>query len=300
MRAFPELSVQQVLVLTQLIERIDPRERDRIWKLMSIIGRIDRVSFAYAANRQRPGRSRIFLRATGLINHQRLADWFRQDWPAAVILERKGPRGEPVTLVGSGKPQPPAFAMVGNTDLLLGGYQGFDEKHIEVVQQALELSAGRGAALPGAHTGALQELPDNTWLFARGEPPEAFKELIMFRVLPRQLEVALSGTVNPEAQLRAVFPTDADARAFEMNLALLRGLALAFLKNPPVRIMPQAAELMTGTLNGVRIEAHEDRVGVRIQVSSAALNAVAETMRDLPLSMLKQLLAPGPMPPDKR
>jgi hypothetical protein len=265
-----------------------------------MIGRIDRVAAAYVPDRQRPSKSRIFIRVTGAIGHQRLASWFRQEWPGARVVEEKGPQGEPLTLVSSGSQAiAPAFALVGNTDLVLAGYQGYAEKHLEVVRQALDLRAGRGASLPGPQARALEDIPDDTWFLLMGEPPDVFKTFFLFPVLPRQIRFTVSGKTSIDGRFQAVFSTAADARAFVANLNQLKQVAAAFVKNPPVRIDPQASELLVGTLNGVRIEVHEERVNVVLHASTEAVTAVTETIREVPLPLFKPLLSPRPRHPDK-
>jgi hypothetical protein len=294
MRAFPDLSVQQILVLTQLVGRLDPKDRDRL-AFVSLIGRIDRITFAYALDRERPGKSRIFIRVTGSISHQRLVEWFRQNWPGVTLREQTGPAGELITLVGSSQGMAPAFALIGTTDLILAGYQAFGAKHLEVVQQVLELRAGRGASLPGRHTGDLQKIPTNAWVFMVGEPPEALKNLIVFRVLPRQVALAVSGTKNIEIHFHGSFATAAAARAFADHVAWLKQQGKEFLKNPPVRINPQAAELLATTLGGVRMEAVDDHVEGGVRISSEAMDALVDTIHDLPFSLLDKLIGrPSP------
>jgi hypothetical protein len=300
LRVFPELSVQQILILTQLAERLEPQERDRIWKLVSLVGKIDRLTFAYAADRQRPERSRIFIRATGAINHQRLAAWLGQEWPGATLIEEKGPHGEPITLVGSSRSVAPAFALVGNTDLVLAGYQVLSGKHLEVVREALEMRAGHGVALPAALHGPYaqdwKEIPANAWVFAMGQPPEAFQSLPPFAVLPKSVAASVSGTRSVAFRFQGTFATGAEADAFVANLGRLRQKGIDFLRGPLVRNSPQAAALLLKTLDGLEATADGNKAQARLQVSEEALNAVTEILRDLPLSLFKQFFGPA----DKR
>src|SRR5262249_23088146 len=144
MSAFKELSLQQILVVTQLLEKLKIQERDRFWKLDSIVGDIDRLSFAYVQDQKEPAKSRILIRLTGKIGHARLAEFFRKDWPNFTVRERKGPKGELITIAGSSEERVgPAWAVIGDTDLIAAGYQGAAGKHLEVIEQALELRAGK-------------------------------------------------------------------------------------------------------------------------------------------------------------
>jgi hypothetical protein len=291
MRAFPDLSVQQLLVVANLVGRFDPDLKEPIWKFLPLVGRIDRISFAYQAD-PRPARSRIFIRATGSISHARLAEWFRQEWPGALLSEEKGAKGEAITLVTSSRHMAPAFALIGTTDLILAGYQGPDEKHLEVVRQLLELRSGHGAALPAGHVVALQDVPADAWMFLVGSPPEAFKMLPPFRILPRSMVMSVSGTRAIKARLLGDFATASEARAAVANLTSLREQGIAFI-NGPLRVMSgnaRTATLLTKTLDGLRIEAQWKRVHAGIDVTAETLDTVAETVRDLPLSMFQRLL----------
>jgi hypothetical protein len=301
LRVFPELSVQQILVLTQVAERIEPRERDLVWKLVSLVGRLDRLTFAYAADRRRPEQSRIFIRATGAINHQRLAEWFRQEWPGAKLTEEKGPRGEPITLVSSSQSVAPAFALVGNTDLLLAGYQEVSGKHREVVREALEIRAGHGIALPamlwgGPNSPALKEFPSNAWVFLMGQPPEAFKVLPLFPVLPKSAALTVSGTRAVSFRFQGTFSTSTDAEAFLANLARLRLKGIDILRGPLVRNNTKAAALLVKTLDGLEVKAAGDQARARFEVSGEALEALTEVLRDLPLSLFKQFFGTADKP----
>jgi tRNA A-37 threonylcarbamoyl transferase component Bud32 len=291
MRAFPELSVQQILVLTQLIGMLDPRDREMM-QFVSFIGRIDRITFAYALDREQPAKSRIFIRATGLISHERLIEWFRQHWPGATIGAQTGAQGEPITLISSSQGKAPAFGLVGKTDLIVAAYQGFGGNHMAVVHQVLDLRAGRGASLPGPWANELQRIPVNAWTFMMGEPPEASKNLLIFRVLPRKAVFAISGTKNLHAQFHGSFPTAAEANAFVDHVTWLKQQGKDFLKNPPVKINPQAAELLATTLGSLRMEAADDRVEGGVHLSSETVDALIDTIHDLPFSLLNKLIRP--------
>jgi hypothetical protein len=289
MRAFPELSLQQILVLTQMIAKLDPKDRDPL-EFMSLVGRIDRITFAYALDRDQPAKSRIFIRMTGSISHQRLVEWFRQRWPGVNIGEQTGTHGESITLVSSSLGKAPAFALIGKTDLILASYQARTGNHLEVVQQVLNLRAGRGASLPGPWAGDLQKIPPNAWTFIVGEPPEPLKNLLIFRILPRQVALAVSGTRNIDFHLHASFATPAEAKAFVDHASALTEQGKDFLKNPPVKINPRAAELLTATLASFRMEAIDGNVQGRVHVSSETVDALIDTIHDLPFSLLNKLI----------
>jgi serine/threonine protein kinase len=290
MRVFHKLSVQQIIILTQFAEKFSPPDRDRVWKLVSTVGEIDRVTFAYAFDRQQPAKSRIYIRATGKINHQRVAEWFHQEWPGAVVRERKGSRGERITVAETSPGAPPAFAVIDDTDLVLAGYQGNAEKHLEVIDQVLELRAGHGESLPAGQARTLQEVPANAWAFFGGEPPAPLKNLILFPVLPRWGLLSISGTQSILVRFQGTFASAADAQAFADNLSRLKQKGIDFVKGPPFNEHPRASEVLTETLSGLKVQVTDERVSVSYQVATEALDILSDVIPKLPLSMFNKLL----------
>jgi hypothetical protein len=314
LRAFRQLSVQQFITLMHLVgHAFEPGERERLLVLVQIMGQIDRVTFAFVRNRQEPAKSQIFIRVTGKINHQRLADWFRKDWPGATIRQ-EGTKGVPITVIGNTQPVAPGFAIIGTTDFLLAGYEGVKEKHMEVLDQALALQAGWGASSLDTQTSVLREIPENAWAFMAGEPPEVLKDLAPFRALPRRMALSVSGTSDVKFQLQADFPSAGDARTFVDNLAQLKRQGVGFATKPtldpepspllkPVarlafQLKPEVSQLLVGTLNSMQVEADGDRARAALQVSSKTVDLLTEALQDLPLSLFNHLanIEPGGEP----
>jgi hypothetical protein len=127
-----------------------------------------------------------------------------------------------------------------------------------------------------------------------GEPPATLKDLLVFRTLPRTLPrtavLAVTGTKDITIHFEGSFPTAADARAFAAHVAWLKRQGEDFLKNPPVKLNPQHAERLAKTIDGVRMAAEGDQVRGSAQISGEALEALVETLRDLPLSLFNQMM----------
>jgi hypothetical protein len=283
MRAFNELSLQQIIVLVQLAQK---KGDDRLWKLASIAGDIDRVSFAYVFDALQPDKSRFFVRLTGKLSHERIAEWFRQDWPGAVVSEHKE-GGERITLAHSAQPIAPAWAMIGSTDLIMAGYQASAEKHVDVVQQVLDLRAGRGKNLADTQAVALLNLPADSWAFFTGAPPDAFKGLVLFPVLPRSGMATIGGTRDIQVNFRAEFATAADARTFAFNISHLKQQGLGLLKVLPIK--PETSAQLTQALSGLQVDGDGARVAVVYRLPGAVAESVSQLLRDLPLSMFQKL-----------
>ena len=287
MSAFKELSLQQIIVLTQMVEKFNPQDRDRFWKLVSIVGDIDRVSFAYVQDGKEPAKSRIFIRLTGKISHARLAEFFRKDWPKAMVSEKKGPKGEAITIAGSSDPVAPAWAMIGDTDLIAAGYQGVAGKHVEVVEQLLELRAGRGENLATAKAAMLSELPAGTWTFFAGRPPEALGNLFLFPVLPRSLQLTVSGTKDIQVHFQGNFAEAGAARKFTDNIGALKEKGLGLLKMLPFD--EKTADQLANMLKALNADIKGDVVNVSYELPGEAGDALPAVLQKIPLGMFDKL-----------
>jgi hypothetical protein len=278
MRVFPKISLQQIIMALQVAESMQKQDRERCWKLMFIIGDVQRVTFAYADEPTCPAKSRVFIRLTGDLSHRRLEEWLRQDWPGAIVRKHKGPNGEDITIARGG--QPPAFAVVGNTDLLLAAYYGDDEKSGEVVDQALALRAG-GGSLAGAPVVTSGEIPPHAWAFFAGRPPRELKGTFLFPVLPRWALLTITGTRTVDVRFQGRFADAAAAGTFTENVEKWKQLGRALVKMPPVSTYPKAAEALTSALNGMEITIHEDRVRGNYHVPGAAMDDLVEMLRQI-------------------
>ena len=284
---FKELSLQQIIVLTQMAENLNLQDPDRFWKLMGIVGNIDRLSFAYVQDQKEPARSRIFIRLTGKLSHARLAEFFRKDWPMAKVSEKKGPKGELITIADSSGPVTPAWAIIGDTDLVAAGYQGVTGKHVEVVEQLLELRAGKGENLATAKTKLLSELPPGTWAFFAGRPPEALGNLFLFPVLPRSLQLTISGTKDIKVHFQGNFASAGDARRFTDNIGTLKEQGLGFLKRLPFD--DKTADQLANMLKALKADVKGDAVNIAYELPGEAGEAVPRMLQKLPLALFDKL-----------
>jgi tRNA A-37 threonylcarbamoyl transferase component Bud32 len=287
MSAFKELSLQQIIVLTQMVAKFNIQDRDRVWKLVSIVGDIDRVSFAYVHDAKEPAKSRIFLRVTGKLSHARLAEFFRTDWPKAMVREKKGPKGEAITLAASSEPIAPAWAIIGDSDLIAAGYQGIAGKHVEVIEQLLDLRAGKGQNLATAKAAELSELPLGTWAFFAGQPPDVFGNLFLFPVLPQSMRISIAGIRDIRAQFQGNFAAAGDARKFTNNVGALRKQGLDLLKILPLD--EKTAGQLAGALKDLKIETSDARVKGSYRLPGEAGDALAGMLQKLPLGMFEKL-----------
>jgi hypothetical protein len=277
------LSDEQLLILVQLLG--DAGWRDRIWKLKSVVGRIDRIAAAYA-----PDPARFFVRLSGRINHDRLIDAFRTEFPFAHVQGEGSPMIGTITTI-SGLPSPaPVVALVNDSDLLLGGYVAADGPSAAVVAQMLNVRAGR-------YRRGRPAIPPHVWGVIVGEPPEPVRRLVTaltpLRLLPKKVSVSLNGDKTTELRLEATFATPADARSFADGLRALQKRGLAFVQDPPppLYFTRGTAMLLDEALRTLTVGRDESTVNGEMRIRDQAFAALTDALRNLPLSALRPLLS---------
>jgi tRNA A-37 threonylcarbamoyl transferase component Bud32 len=281
MTTFPEFSRLQHLLAGEV-------QGDRFRKFGDLMGPLDRHAIAYVENRQHPDQSRSFVRLSGSIKRNRLVDFFRQEFPG-VTIEQMESKGEQITLIYDAKSDKGilggAVALIGTTDVLIGGYFGPSKNHLEVLRQSLERRAGQGASLCVAQAKALQEIPDNVWGLAIGEPPPFFKKNFLFAFMrsARSFAMSMSGTNDIEVRYRGSFSSEGDAKLFMTMLSLMENV---FTKAPMVSNNPELSAGVAKAISDVQKERDGDRVTVHIRIPSVAWAALLEKMHDTPLREL--------------
>src|SRR5262249_14101905 len=123
------------------------REKEELIKLVDKFGnvQVDRISFAHASDPKEMKKDKIWIRVTGRADRKRIVEFIKANVTGSIIAEEKGPKEEPISIVHA-KDQPPAFALVGDHDIIIGGYEGNQGDHLPVVRDALEVLAGRKPA----------------------------------------------------------------------------------------------------------------------------------------------------------
>src|SRR5262249_20902147 len=148
----------------------------------------DRLSFAYTANHKDAQLSRIYIRLTGKLDHQRMIDAYKDLMPGVTVKEHKTFRGQRLTTIEQPNNDPPAMALVGDTDLLMCGFEGNRAgNHMDLLTEMLTVRSGKSkSVLTGPLSATLDRLsPQANGIFAGELPqdlrnqltrgPEAFK-----------------------------------------------------------------------------------------------------------------------------
>ncbi|HEV3447680.1 MAG TPA: protein kinase [Gemmataceae bacterium] len=306
-RAQAGLSEQQLLVIFQLLA--ETRLKDQIWKFKSLVGRIDRITSAYAPNPTHPGRSRYFLRVSGQIDSRRIEDAYRHEFPIATAEERL-PKGKRTILLSTRTPAIPAIALVDDTDLVIAGYLGEDGDAIEAVGEMLDVKEGKRSSAEARVRSLLPEAPPQAWGLIMGEIPELFRHALTsggtpFRDLPDRVVLSLHGDKDLLLRLDGAFQVgslgprrrrlpsqaEADARTFEQNLRILQIRMIAFIRSAAetYKVPPETANLAVHMWQSLRFETLQNRVTAEMHMEPKATDALLDGLRAVPLSSISSL-----------
>jgi hypothetical protein len=261
--------------------------KDEIYIFTETVGnvRLDRLAFAYApaANGQR-GKDHIYIRVTGQVNHARLVEYAKQAIPNGSWEEKKGPKGEPITILKM--QHSPLLVLVGDTDLLVCGLSGNPEGADALVETALEARAGKK---PGASKGPLanllKDVPEEILGMLVGNLPDDFRDEVarapMSPGTPSDvvllLRPAKAGKTGVEFTFQGTMPGEAEATKFVDTMKDLIKMGNEHLKEPPAFIPPAVVNLLKELmkmLDGLELKAE----GVHVR---ATLPVTAETMKVL-------------------
>jgi hypothetical protein len=263
-------------------------------RFLDIIGRIDRISFAHVANREQPKRARSFMRVTGRIARDRVIDHFRRLWKGT--LQEKHLSGEEIVILHDTTKGGGALALIGTTDLVIANYQDPLEFDLPVLQECLDLRAGRGTNMPSAQTAMLKEFPDDAWEIAAGEVPEFFRKTYAFAFM-RSIRTGYfwaRGRSDVEMGFRGTFANAVDAQRFSMTLDLMK---LLFTNAPLVAKDAELSAAVVKAFASIQREIKGDHLSGSVRIPSRAFTALVETIANMPL---KELLETPALHPTKR
>jgi hypothetical protein len=230
--------------------------------------RLQRIAFGYSPAAPPEHGHRLFLRLTGLADHNRLKEYLRKEMQVTAVREENGPNGEPVTWLSSEKgpcgADPRMAVLVGDTDLFLAVGEEPD-KSLKAMEQVLEVRAGKQASLlKGKWAATLQEIPENACGLLIGEPPDSMPKEAgeVEGPLPRRIVAYLIADERVDIHFAAVMRNAKDAQTFAENLLNYRERNIAPLQgraqSPSAAVLIQAWESIKVETNGleVRGEAH--------------------------------------------
>lgn len=275
-----------------LAKMLPPRSRKELYRVAEVLGnvRIDRLSLGQAVD-QNGDMRRMALRLSGAYERKRLADFLRETLRMPTTKEAKGPKGEPITLLVPAQGFDPAFALVGDSDLLIAVPVDKMEM-VKVLEQMLEVRAGKHkSASAGVLAGLVKKTPANARSLLAYDLPEkalakGLREFQALTALPRRLLVDLTreGTGDTTKQGRLAFHFEgvmkdaAEAKAFTEAADKLKQQGLKALDNPPpgAKIPPGLLKSVRQTLAGLKVEAAAGTVKAQVSLpkDDVLLNAV--------------------------
>jgi len=243
-------------------------KNDLFFRIADAVGnvRIDRLAFAYADVPGNTNQSRFFYRLTGKVDHKRFVKYLQTEF-GLKVQNRAGPKGETISVLeleqqpAGGMPQ---FAFVGDTDMVLAGYPMQNQgNHKEVLEQALDLAAGKGLAVTnGLLKGDLQKASAKAAILLVGELPGDVRKTfgpgaLNLETLPQRLtcEVA-AGADRLHFRFAGIFDNAADAKKFTTGVLKLKDDGVKAVKNLPEQFAPkEKKDALVKVLDAMTVEA---------------------------------------------
>jgi hypothetical protein len=272
-----------------IIHSVMPAQaREEMYKFAEDVGNVhlDRASFAYSPDPNQKDNSRIYMRLTGRGDRKRLTEFIKKNLQKHTVKDEVTPQGETITVFSSEK-EAPNFAIVGDTDLIVAGYEGNQAKHVEVVQEMLEVRAGKKPSLvAGPPSGDLKDVPANASGMLIGELPEEIRKGMTngtpFRAFPNTVAMDLTKGTDLVFRFRGSLSSALDAKSFCESVAQLKQMAVEGLKKPPpnLKLKPKTLQLLIKTVEDIKAEAKDTTVTSTVTISRAVLEAVNELIEE--------------------
>jgi hypothetical protein len=227
--------------------------------------RIDRIAFAFVEDPAKQRMGEIYVRFTGKANPAWLLEGFKElNMPTK---SSQGPKGESITTLL--KPnQAPALALIGDTDLVLAGFENNQANHEDLITKVLELRAGK---LQNAGAGALKtelaKIPEKACGLVVGRVPGAVADGAPFPMpvmvnghmlrVRNALDFKLAGSMANNDDAEKLVATVSQFRTQGIN-------GLKQLQGAPVPIPGLQIGSMIEMLESMQIEAQGNVANLRM------------------------------------
>ena len=274
--------------IRSLFQMIPQRGREEFYQFIENVGnlRLDRVSFGFQHDQQMKRDSKIFVRFTGQGDRKRLIDFMRQNIREAEVKEEQGPNGEPITIVSG--PHPPAFAIVGDGDLIMAGYEG-NKKSLEVVEQALQVRSGRKPnLLSSSYADWLKNVPAGAQGVFMGELPEDMRRELtgggqLFSAFPHRVNLSLTQGKDVVLRFQGNLENADEAKSFIESFSKARQLGIQGLDNlpPQLPLKPEVIQTLKQTLEDIKLEAKDAVASGSLQVSRDTVKALQKALEEV-------------------
>ena len=271
-----EKKMQQQLL--GLIERgrklLPPEATEVVYNFADVVGnvRLDRVAMGYS--HAGGGKGQIYVRFTGQANQKRLAEYIVSKVNDGKMESKKGSKGEAILLVSH--PHPPAFAFIGDHELLMCGFDGNNAGNEELVNSALEIRDGKKPnVLKGPLAKPLQGIPAQANGGGTGAVPEELqRELARSPVGVSPVSITAFVTRVPglgvEINLRGTMANEDEAKTSAERLkGFIKQGQEALTMLPPL-VKQEWRDAWKKTLEGIEIKADAKELSVRAVISSTS------------------------------
>ena len=289
-----EVSALQKLV-RQFTRQSNPED---IYKFIERVGnmRLDRFSFAMAPNPQGPGNrpnGRFYVRITGKMDHWQLVNFLREEAKLAIVKqERSAGRNETITYLRN-IDQPPAIAVIGDTELLVAAFMEEKGDHMGVLFEMMDTRAGkRPSVVTGQLASRLKKVHPQTFILAAGDvtkdlglgpigaPGVDGKDL-----MPKGLVLEVTRKLRGLDLVTDLVMANAD-QAQELTNKANEGIreAIQEIRKETQRkpdVPKEAIDLLTRTLESVKTTAKGSSIIVTVHISNEVMQAVPDLLEKL-------------------
>jgi hypothetical protein len=285
--ADPELGRHYQRVLALYVKTMPADAREELYRFAEGVGnvRLDRLAVGFAPEPGASGNGRVFMRATGRMDHKRLAAYLREKLVRdAVFAEKTGLRGEAITTLAP-RDYPPALALVGTSDLILAGYASAEVNSATLLEEVLAVrDGGRPSLLTGPLGKALRDVPADAVGLVRGGLPREMVTPIArspVGVAPDQVAIdllsaspSLSSGSGLELRCRCTLDNNADARQFAAGLRAEVKQVIEALKEWSHPSPPAGLAAVIKELEKIEVGSDGPVATVKFPVSVEALKAL--------------------------
>ena len=296
LRPVPGVAAVEVSGLQALGQKfIKEANMEKVYEFVEKLGnvRLDRFSVGLAPDPLGGRNARIFVRITGKADHRRVVDFLREVMKAGIVREERGADKEPITFLRAAD-QPPAVAMIGDSEILLAGYMMRDQgDHMAVLFEMLEVRAGKKVGVTAGPLAArLKKAHAQSFILMAGD---ITKELGLGPLgapgvngqdtMPKALVMEVTRkTAGLDLIVEALMENEADAErlAEAATKGLREGIEQVrreMTRNPDVP--KEAVELVTKTMETVKVQAKAANLHISVRISNEVMKAVPDLLGKL-------------------
>jgi hypothetical protein len=291
-------SADAALMRARLLKLVPDQFKEQIYQFAETVGniRVDRFVGASWPDPKEKEKGRIYFRFTGRADPERLAKFFAQtiggradpNQQPPALKKEIGPKGEPILLFSLAN-RPPAIAVVGDSDLIMAGFEGDQGDHAALLQQVLNARAGRQANLTTGPLGAsLKRVPAQTFAVILGEPPEGMRRDLTragspITALPQTFLLDLTRDKNMAIRFEGTMAKPEEARALAETAQQLKQKAIDYLKEIPAdfKIKKESIELFRKAVESVQVRADGATIKAGAEIAGSVFTALQEAIEIL-------------------